>query len=98
MKIAIIGGGAAGMATAHYLDKQCDVTVFEKQPMLGGNIRTLNKQLQKVVLPVIDGFEVVQVKDIIRCQANGNFTDFFLENGSKKMNNRRSRENRSSMK
>ena len=31
MKIAVIGGGAAGMVTAYYLDGQFDVTVFEKQ-------------------------------------------------------------------
>lgn len=46
MKIAIVGGGAAGMITAHYLGKDFDVTVYEKQPMLGGNIRTLNKNVQ----------------------------------------------------
>ena len=46
MKIAVIGGGAAGMATAYYLDKQGHhVTVFERQPVLGGNIRTLNKNV-----------------------------------------------------
>ncbi|MEZ4828114.1 MAG: LytTR family DNA-binding domain-containing protein [Bacteroidia bacterium] len=49
------------------------------------NIKNLSQQQQKVVLPVLDGFEVVQVKDIIRCQANGNFTDFFLTSGAKKM-------------
>ena len=47
MKIAIVGGGASGMATAYWLDKQGHhVTVFEKQPILGGHIRTLNKNVQ----------------------------------------------------
>ncbi|MGB3768317.1 MAG: FAD-dependent oxidoreductase [Phormidesmis sp.] len=47
MKIAVIGGGAAGMATAYRLDKQeHHVTVFERQPMLGGHIRTLNKNVK----------------------------------------------------
>ena len=47
MKIAIIGGGASGMVTAHLLDKQGhQVTVFERQPSLGGHIRTLNKNVQ----------------------------------------------------
>ncbi|ESA34448.1 nad fad-binding protein [Leptolyngbya sp. Heron Island J] len=46
MKIAIIGGGASGMVTAYLLDQQGHhVTVFEKQPMLGGHIRTLNKNV-----------------------------------------------------
>lgn len=47
------------------------------------NLRIENKQLQKIILPLIDGFEVVQVKDIVRCQANDNFTQFFFADGSK---------------
>jgi uncharacterized protein len=47
MRIAIVGGGASGMATAYWLDKQKHhVTVFEKQPILGGHIRTLNKNVR----------------------------------------------------
>lgn len=47
MKIAIIGGGAAGLITAYMLDKADHaVTVFEKQNLLGGNIRTTNKNLE----------------------------------------------------
>lgn len=47
------------------------------------NIQVINKQLQKVVLPLIDGFEVIPMKDIVRCQANDNFTDFVLADGRK---------------
>lgn len=47
MRIAVIGGGSSGMATAYLLDKQKHhVTVFERQPMLGGHIRTLNQNVQ----------------------------------------------------
>jgi uncharacterized protein len=47
MKIAIIGGGASGMVTAYLLDKQGhQVTVFERESMLGGHIRTLNQNVQ----------------------------------------------------
>lgn len=47
------------------------------------NIQAANKQLQKIVLPMMEGFEVIQVKDIIRCQANDNFTDFLLADGKR---------------
>ncbi|GAA6623825.1 FAD-dependent oxidoreductase [Scytonema sp. NUACC26] len=47
MKIAIIGSGASGMVTAYLLNKKGHhITVFEKQPILGGHIRTLNKNVQ----------------------------------------------------
>ncbi|MGJ5633178.1 FAD-dependent oxidoreductase [Nostoc sp. CALU 1950] len=47
MRIAIVEGGASGMVTAYLLDKQGHhVTVFERQPTLGGHIRTLNKNVQ----------------------------------------------------
>ncbi len=47
------------------------------------NIKAINGQMHKLVLPVLEGFEVVQVKDIIRCQANDNFTDFFFSGGKR---------------
>lgn len=47
MRIAIIGGGASGMVTAYLLDKQGhEVTVIERQAILGGHIRTLNKNVK----------------------------------------------------
>lgn len=49
------------------------------------NIQITNSQLKKIVLPVLDGFEVVEVQDIIRCRANDNFTDFHLTDGGKKV-------------
>jgi two-component system LytT family response regulator len=58
-------------------------TEFLHTRVLIENIKIENKQLQKVVLPLIDGFEVVRVNDIIRCEANDNFTRFHLVNGRK---------------
>jgi two-component system LytT family response regulator len=45
------------------------------------NLSQANKQHQKVVLPLLDGFEIVKVHDILYCQAEDNFTRFFLTNG-----------------
>ena len=49
------------------------------------NIHAENKQAQKIVLPLLDGFEIIQVKEIIRCEANDNFTDFILTDNRKIM-------------
>lgn len=42
MRVAIIGGGSAGLITAHLLDALHDVVVFEREGVLGGHVRTLN--------------------------------------------------------
>ncbi len=49
------------------------------------NIKIENKQLQKVVLPIIDGFEVVKVNEIIRCEADNNYTRFYFEDGRQQL-------------
>ena len=51
MKIAIIGSGGAGMASAYYLNKAGhDITVFEKEAMLGGHIRSVGKNVKSTQL------------------------------------------------
>ncbi len=41
MRVAVIGGGAAGLATAWLLDPAHEVTLFEAAPVLGGHVRTV---------------------------------------------------------
>ena len=48
------------------------------------NLKT-NEGHHKIALPLLDGLEVVQVKDIVRCQANDNFTDFHFRDKKKMM-------------
>ena len=49
------------------------------------NLRMGNNGEQKVVLPLLDGFEVVRSSEIVRCEAEDNFTWFMLANGEKRM-------------
>ena len=44
-----------------------------------------DQKLQKLVIPTVHGFEVVRREEVVRLQANGNFTDIILENKTKKM-------------
>ncbi len=48
------------------------------------NLSIENKQLKKIVLPTFEGFDVVMLKEIIRCEANDNLTDVYLTDGKKK--------------
>lgn len=46
MQVVIVGGGIAGLATAHFLraaDAGLDVTVVEAAPQAGGKVRTLHR-------------------------------------------------------
>lgn len=40
---------------------------------------------QQIILPTLQGFDVVKTEAIMKLQANGNFTDVYLADGSKKM-------------
>ncbi len=49
------------------------------------NARENNPGQQQVILPTLDGFDVVKMNEIVRLKGNGNFTDVYLADGSKKM-------------
>ncbi|TAF72586.1 MAG: DNA-binding response regulator [Bacteroidetes bacterium] len=53
--------------------------------LLVENLKTTQKTKHKIALPLLEGFEFVQIQDIIRCQANDNFTDVILKDGRKLM-------------
>lgn len=48
-KIAIIGGGIAGLTAAYYLNKQHDIKLFEKSDRLGGNAYSIDTAEAKAV-------------------------------------------------
>ena len=51
MRIAIIGGGASGLAAAYFLRKQHNVHLFERASNLGGHVRTLGQNVHVDNLP-----------------------------------------------
>lgn len=57
----------------------------EHTQLLVNNLKTTQKAKHKMALPLLEGFEFVEIQDIIRCQANDNFTDVFLKDGRKLM-------------
>lgn len=50
-KIAVIGGGASGIVSGYLLSEKYDITIYEKQSILGGNVQTLNKNVLDTSLP-----------------------------------------------
>lgn len=58
---------------------------FMHTKILVENINLDNRQHHKIILPTMEGFEVVRIGDIIHCTADDNFTKFHLENGKQLM-------------
>lgn len=59
--------------------------IINRNQILIENFREPKPEKQQVILPTLEGFEVVKMEDIIRLQGNGNFTDIYLKNKTKKM-------------
>lgn len=58
MKIAVVGAGISGLASAYYLAKQHDVTLFEASNYLGGHTDTHSVEVAGKALNVDTGFIV----------------------------------------
>lgn len=59
--------------------------LLNRNKIIVENFKEPKHEKQQVILPTLEGFEVVMMKDIVRLKGNGNFTDLFLVDGSKKM-------------
>ena len=59
--------------------------LFNRNKIIVENFREPKAEKQQVILPTMEGFEVVKMEDIVRLKGNGNFTDLYLVDGTKKM-------------
>jgi two-component system LytT family response regulator len=59
--------------------------IFNRNKVIVENFREPKAEKQQVILPTMEGFEIVKMDEIIRLKGNGNFTDLYLTNGNKKM-------------
>ncbi len=55
-------------------ERQNDATMHSR--VLMENIRSISTQNQKIMLPTLEGFEIVNVSDIVYCLAEDNLTQF----------------------
>ncbi len=69
---------------------------IRKEANFGDRVSVLREGLsnrnERIILSSMDGFDVYKIADIIRCEANGSYTTFFIKNGqrivtSKTLNN-----------
>ncbi|MBF7093367.1 response regulator transcription factor [Flavobacterium sp. ALJ2] len=59
--------------------------IFNRNKIIVENFHETKPEKQQVILPTLEGFEVVKMEKIVRLKGNGNFTDLYLNDGSKKM-------------
>lgn len=72
---------AVNKVQQHIINKE----IFDRNKILLENFKETKPEKQQVILPTLEGFEVVKIEDIVRLQGNGNFTDIYLKDKSKKM-------------
>lgn len=72
--VAVVGGGIAGLATAWLLSRRYSVTLFEREPELGGHAHTVTVQDALGPLGIDTGFVVYNERNYPLLTA---FFDFF---------------------
>jgi predicted NAD/FAD-binding protein len=56
--VAVIGSGISGLASAYFLQKKYDVTLYESNPYFGGHTNTVDITVDSITEPVDTGFLV----------------------------------------
>jgi len=65
------------------IQKKQQLNTVENLSHLLQNLKQNTDNYQKITLPTGSAYEIVYIKDIIRCEAEGSYTMFFLTNGKK---------------
>lgn len=65
-------------AIQHYYIRQHQKTAAQQLDALFYNFKQLQNDQKKIVLPTIKGLEVFIIKEVIRCEAEINYTVFFI--------------------
>lgn len=71
------------VAVHKIIDKKASLSNQDSLKFLLENIRKSDDQYSKISLHTGNAYEIVNVKDIIRCEADGNYTSFILTNNKK---------------
>lgn len=70
-------------AVQKVVERKNALTTDKNLASLLENIKKSEEQYSKITLPTGNAYEVVAVKDIVRCEANDNYTNIYLAGGKK---------------
>lgn len=65
-------------AIDHYQQKQNKKQSSQQFEVLFHNLQHLQRDSKKIALPTSNGLTIIPVKEIVRCEAEVNYTNFFL--------------------
>jgi two-component system, LytTR family, response regulator len=72
-------------AVAKVVSKKKAIPNMENLQFLIHHLKRADENFQKITLPTGNAYEIVNVKDIIRCEADGSYTNFYLTDKRKLM-------------
>jgi len=72
-------------AVNKFVQKKTNLNTVENLTQLLDNLRESSNSYQKITLPTGTAYEMVYTKDIIRCEAEGSYSMFFMANGKRFM-------------
>lgn len=71
------------IVAVHKVDKQKNPPSNEQLQMLMNQLQQKESRFTKIAVPTAQGFELVPADEIIRCEADDNYTHLFLKNKTK---------------
>jgi len=73
------------LAVNKVVHKKKTVPSMENLQFLIQHLKKADENFQKITLPTGNAYEIVNIKDIIRCEADGSYTNFYLVDKRKLM-------------
>jgi two-component system LytT family response regulator len=79
--------GVDDLASAinHYQERKNKYQPARQFEVLFHNLRGIKASAKKIALPTLNGLKVVALKEVVRCQADANYTTFFFTGENKMM-------------
>lgn len=71
------------VAAINAIQKQQHKPTIEQFAMMKGHLQNRQNGFQNIAVPTLEGFEMIPAVDLIRCEAEDNYTHLYLKNGKK---------------
>jgi len=73
------------LAVEKVVKKKSAIPNMENLQFLIQHLKRADENFQKITLPTGNAYEIVNIKDIVRCEADGSYTTFYLSDKRKLM-------------